>query len=86
VSVLSLAARLQISLLGLPVTVTNKLAAGKALLVDMGAVVVVRDIDAQVQILTEQYASTGEAGIKVSTRYDLAVTHPEAVTVLTATP
>ena len=52
----------------------------------MVAVVVVRDIDAQVQILTELYASTGEVGIKVSTRYDLAVTHPEAVTVLNATP
>jgi HK97 family phage major capsid protein len=56
------------------------------LLVDMVAVVVVRDIDAQVQILTELYASTGEVGIRVSTRYDLAVTHPEAVTVLNATP
>lgn len=70
-------------LFGLPVIVTNKLAIGKVLLVDMGRVVVVRDIAPTVQILTEAYATTGEVGFKVSTRYDLAVTHAEAVTVLT---
>jgi HK97 family phage major capsid protein len=71
-------------LFGLPVIVTNKLATGKAVLVDMKSVVVVRDIAPTVQVLTELYAATGEIGFKVQTRYDLAVTNPVAVTILTA--
>lgn len=71
-------------LFGLPVVVTNKLATGKAVLVDMGSVVIVRDIAPTVQVLTELYAATGEIGFKVQCRYDLAVTNSVAVTVLTA--
>jgi len=71
---------------GVPVIASNKVPAGKALLVDMGQVIVVRDIAPSIQILTELYAGTGEVGIKVQARYDLTVTHPQAVTVLTATP
>lgn len=70
-------------LFGLPVVVTNKLGAGKALLVAMNHVVVVNDVNPSVQILTEKYADTDEIGIKVVYRADIAVTHPESVVVLT---
>jgi HK97 family phage major capsid protein len=63
--------------------VTNKLPAGKALLVAMNHVVVVNDVNPSVQILTEKYADTDEIGIKVVYRADIAVTHPESVVVLT---
>jgi HK97 family phage major capsid protein len=71
-------------LFGLPVVVTNKLATGKVLLVNMNHVVVVVDAAPTVQILTELYAGTDEIGIKVVHRADIGVLHPEAVTVLTA--
>ncbi|MDO5503937.1 MAG: phage major capsid protein [Actinomycetia bacterium] len=71
-------------LFGVPVTVTNKLAAGTAILADMSQVAVVRDLDAEVKILTELYAGTDETGIRVVTRYDLGLIRPEAVVKLTA--
>lgn len=71
---------------GIPVLVSNKLAEGKALLVNMNHVVVVVDEAPTIQVLTELYAGTGEIGFKVSHRADIGVLHPEAVTILTATP
>lgn len=67
------------SLFGIPVTVTNKIPAGKAVLADMSQVAVVRDIDPQVKILTERYAEYDQVGIRVTTRYDLGLLNAEGV-------
>lgn len=72
------------SLFGIPVTVTNKLEAGKAVLANMGEVAVVRDTNADVKILDQTFATTDEQAIRVVTRYDLGLLHPEGVIVLTA--
>lgn len=69
---------------GVPVAVTNKVPAGKAILADMTKVVVVRDIDPRVDILTERWAEYDQVGIRVATRYDMGVLHPEAVAVMGA--
>lgn len=69
-------------LFGVPVTVTNKLPRGKAVLADMSSVAVVRDIDPQVTILNERYAEFDQVGIRVTTRYDMGLIRPEGVIVL----
>lgn len=71
-------------LFGVPVTVTNKLPAGKAVLADMSQVAVVRDVDPSVTVLSERYAEYDQQAIRVVTRYDLGLIHPEGVIVLTA--
>lgn len=74
-------------LFGIPVTVTNKLPLGKAILADMSQVVVVRDIAPSVVVLSERYAEFDQMAIRVVTRYDLGLLHPAGVIVLTdATP
>lgn len=70
------------SLFGIPVSVTNKLAAGTAIVADMSAIAVVRDIDPRVDILNERYADYDQTGIRVVTRYDLGLIRPYAVAVL----
>lgn len=70
-------------LFGVPVTVTNKIPAGKAILADMSQVAVVRDIDPHITILNERYAEYDSVGIRVTTRYDEGLLHPEGVIVLT---
>jgi len=72
------------TLFGIPCIVTNKLATGKAALVDMGQVAVVRDLQPSVTVLSERYADYDEQAIRVVTRYDLGLLHPQAVTVLNA--
>lgn len=72
------------SIHGIPVSITNKLATGKAILADMSAIAVVRDIDPRVDILKERYADYDQTGIRVVTRYDLGLIRPNAVAVLTA--
>ena len=67
------------TLLGTPVSVTNKMPAGKALCLDMRQIAVVRDIDPQVTILNERYAEYDQVGIRVVTRYDLGLIRPEGV-------
>lgn len=67
------------TLFGVPVTVTNKMPAGKALLADTKEIAVVRDIDPQVTILNERYAEYDQVGIRVVTRYDLGLIRPEGV-------
>lgn len=71
-------------LFGVPVTVTNKLAQGKAILADVSQVAVARDMAPSVTILSERYADYDQIGIRVVTRYDLGLLHSEAVIVLTA--
>ncbi len=70
-------------LFGVEVTVTNKLKQGKAILADMSQVAIARDEAPSVTILSERYADYDQIGIRVVTRYDLGLLHPEAVIVLT---
>lgn len=69
-------------LFGIPVTVTNKLASGTAVLADTSQIAIARDVAPSVTILTERYAEFDEIGIRVTARYDLGLLHPEAVIVL----
>lgn len=71
-------------LFGIPVTVTNKLPEGTAVLADMAQVAVARDVAPSVTVLTERYAEYDQVGLRVVTRYDLGLLHPEGVIVLTA--
>lgn len=70
------------TLFGVPVTVSNKVTKGKAALVNMNEVAVVRDLDPSITILTEKYADTDETGIRVVSRYDLGLIRPEGVIIL----
>lgn len=72
------------SLFGVPVTVTNKLAAGKAVLADTSQIAVVRDLAPSVTVLSERFAEFDQQAIRVVTRYDLGLLHPEGVVILTA--
>lgn len=72
------------SLFGVGVTVTNKLPVKTAVLADMSQVAVVRDIAPSVTLLPERWAEFDQTGIRVVTRYDLGLLHPEGVVVLTA--
>lgn len=71
-------------LMGTNVTVTNKLPQGTAVLADMSQVAIARDIAPSVTVLTERYAEYDQVGLRVVTRYDLGLLHPEGVIVLTA--
>ncbi|MBA2788276.1 phage major capsid protein [Mycobacterium canettii] len=71
-------------LFGVPVTVTNKLKPGVAILADVSQVAVARDMAPSVTLLSELYADYDQIGIRVVTRYDLGLLHPQAVIVLTA--
>lgn len=70
------------ALFGVPVTVSNRVPEGKAALLDMKQVAIVRDIDPSITILTEKYADTDETGIRVISRYDLGLIKPEGVIIL----
>lgn len=70
------------ALFEVPVTVSNKLPAGKAVLANMADIAVVRDINPTVTILTERYAEYDQVGIRVTARFDLGLIRPEGVLVL----
>ena len=71
-------------LFGVPVTVSNKLPAGKAVLADFSNVAIARDTSPSVTVLSERYAEYDEIGLRVVTRYDLGLLHPEGVIILDA--
>lgn len=71
-------------LFGVPVTVTNKLPAGTAVLANMAEVAVARDTNPTVKLLDQRYAEYDEQAIRVTARYDLGLLRPEGVIVLTA--
>ncbi|WP_336705780.1 phage major capsid protein [Micrococcus terreus] len=71
-------------LFGVPVTVTNKLPAGKAVLANMAEVAVARDTAPTVKILDQRYAEYDEQAIRVTARFDLGLLRPEGVVVLDA--
>lgn len=77
-------------LFGLPVILTDNIAntgtsPGKVRvgLVDMRKVVVVRDVDMQVKILDQTWGDYDALGIRVVSRWDVGLLHPQAVTLLT---
>ena len=72
------------SLFGVPVVVTGQVPQGTLLLVDSTKVLVARDLSPSVTILLETFGQSDEVGIRVVTRMDIALSHPQAVTVLTA--
>lgn len=74
----------QFALFGVPVVATNALPQGKAVIADFGHVVVVRDVDASVFLLDQLYGDFDSQAIRVVTRYDMGLTQPQAVAVLTA--
>lgn len=78
-------------LFGLPVVLTDNIAntgtaPGKArvALVDMSKVVVARDVDAEVKVLDQTWGDYDSIGIRVVSRWDVGLLHPQAVTLLTA--
>lgn len=71
-------------LFGVPVTVTNKLPTGTAVLANMGEVAIARDTNPTVKLLDQRYAEYDQQAIRVTARYDLGLLRPEGVIVLTA--
>lgn len=69
-------------LFGLPVVSSKRVPEGKAAIVDMKELAVVRDVNADVTILNEKYADTDEIGIRVVSRWDMAPLHDEGVVIL----
>ena len=69
-------------LFGVPVTVTNKLDAGTAVLANMAEVAVARDTNPTVKLLDQRYAEYDEQAIRVTARFDLGLLRPEGVIVL----
>ena len=72
------------TLFGVPVTVTNKLPAGTAVLANMSEVAVARDTNPTVKLLDQRYAEYDEQAIRVTARFDLGLLRPEGVIVLKA--
>lgn len=75
------------SLFGLPVVVSDYCAdvdgAARVALVDFSHVIVARDLASDVKVLSELYADYDSVGIRVVSRWDVALAHPQAVTILT---
>ena len=72
------------TLFGVPVTVSNKLPTGTAVLANMQEVAVARDTNPTVKLLDQRYAEYDEQAIRVTARFDLGLLRPEGVIVLTA--
>ena len=80
----------QFTLFGLPVIITDFIpnmgtAPGKArvALVDFSKVVVARDQNPTVAVLDQTFGDYDTVGIRVTARFDVALLHPKAVTLLT---
>lgn len=69
-------------LFNIPVTVSNKVPQGKALLADISQVAVARDTNPQIKILDQRYAEFDQQAIRVTARFDLGLLHPQGVVVL----
>jgi HK97 family phage major capsid protein len=72
---------------GLPVIISDNIPAvstkNRIALVDFSKVAVARDVDAEVKILDQTWGDYDSVGIRVVTRYDVALLQAKAVTVLT---
>jgi HK97 family phage major capsid protein len=69
-------------LFGVPVVVTAHVPVANVLLVDIAKILVARDLSPSVDVLLEAFATTDEIGVRVVARFDLALAHPQAVTLL----
>lgn len=67
------------TVLGLPVTVSPRIPAGRAALADMARVIVARDVMPSVKLLDQTFGQYDQQAIRVVTRYDAAPTDPAAV-------
>ena len=67
------------TVLGLPVTISPRIPAGRAALVDMAHVTVARDVMPSVKLLDQTFGDYDQQAIRVVTRYDAAPTDPAAV-------
>lgn len=74
-------------LFGLPVIITDNIlkvsTKARVALVDFSKVVVARDVDAEVKVLDQTWGDYDSVGIRVVTRYDVALLQAHAVTLLT---
>lgn len=74
-------------LFGLPVIITDNIpvatAKARVALVDMSKVVVARDVNAEVKILDQTWGDYDSIGIRVVSRWDVALLQAKAVTLLT---
>lgn len=73
----------QYNLFGLPVIITNNVPADTVAVVDFSKIIVARDVDSEVKILTETWGDYDSVGIRVVSRFDTALLQPKAVTLLT---
>ena len=69
-------------LFNIPVTVSNKVPAGRALLADVSQIAVARDTNPQIKILDQRYAEFDQQAIRVTARFDLGLLHPQGVVVM----
>lgn len=67
------------TVLGLPVTISPRIPAGRAALADMAHVVVARDVAPSVKLLDQTFGQYDQQALRVVTRLDAAPTAPEAV-------
>jgi HK97 family phage major capsid protein len=72
-------------LYGIPVVVSSRITAGTGLLADMSMVAIGRDLAPSVRLLTETYADYDQLALRVVTRMDIALLHPEGVVKLVVT-
>lgn len=72
---------------GLPVIITDNIpdatAKARVALVDFSKVAVARDVDAEVKLLDQTWGDYDSLGLRVVTRYDVALLQAKAVTLLT---
>lgn len=73
-------------ILGVPVTVTQRIASGSTMLFNASSWVVVQDLSPQTKVLTELFASTGEVGLKLGARYDWGVLDGSANVLIKSKP
>jgi HK97 family phage major capsid protein len=71
------------TLYGIPVVVSSRVPVGKGLLVDMSMVAIGRDLAPTVRLLSERYADFDQLGLRVTSRMDIGLLHPEGVVDLT---
>ena len=71
------------TVLGLPVTISPRIPAGRAALADMAHVVVARDVAPSVKLLDQTFGDFDQQAIRVTARYDAAPLNPKAIVTLT---
>lgn len=73
-------------ILGVPVTVTQRIASGSTMLFNASSWVVVQDLSPQVKVLSELFAGSGEVGLKLGARFDWGVLDGSANVLIKSKP